>query len=100
VSSSICIELEHPKNLSKEPLHIETSCIWKFKELERDYNSLAMAPKRSLDEQKLILRMYERGNSYYESPIVLGISRRICHDIVGRFTMRDDLRDARSYERP
>ena len=59
-----------------------------------------MACKRSLDEQKLILHLYERGNSYYESPIVLGISRRICHDIVGRFTMRDDLRDACSYERP
>jgi hypothetical protein len=64
------------KKFNKEPLHIETSYSHKFKELERerDYISLTMAPKRSLDERKLILQMHERGNLYYEISIVIGIS--------------------------
>jgi hypothetical protein len=63
------------KKFNKEPLHIETSYIRKFKELERDYISLAMAPKRSLDERKLILHMHERGNLYYEISIVIASLR-------------------------
>ena len=66
MSGLICIELVHPKNLNKEPLHIEISCIHEFKELVRDYNSLAMAPRRFLDERKLVLHMHERGDSYSE----------------------------------
>ena len=53
-----------------------------------------MAPRRSLDDWKFVLPMHEGRNSYFEISIVLEISQSTCHDIVQRFTMRGDLRDA------
>ena len=59
-----------------------------------------MAFGRSLDQRKLVLQMYERGNSCSKISTILGISQSTCHNIVRRFTMRGSLRDAHSEGRP
>lgn len=59
-----------------------------------------MAPRRSVDERKLVLQMHERGSSYAEISALLGIPRSTCHDVVRRFSVRGDLRDAHSEGRP
>ena len=59
-----------------------------------------MVPRRSVDERKLVLHMHERGCSYAEISALLGIPRSTCHDVVRRFSVRGDLRDAYLEERP
>ena len=59
-----------------------------------------MASRRSIDEWKLVLQMHERGNSYDEISTLLGIPKSTCHDVVRRFNVRGDLRDAHLEGRP
>ena len=40
--------------------------------------------------------MHERGNSYVEISTLLGIPRSTCHDVMRRFSVRGNLRDAHS----
>ena len=61
---------------------------------------VAMVPRRSVDERKLVLQMHERGSSYFEISAFLEIPRSTYHDVVRRFSMRGDLRDAHSEGRP
>ena len=59
-----------------------------------------MAPRRSLDQHKLVLQMHKKGNLYSKISTVLGISQNTCYDIVQRFTVRGHLIDSDSQGRP
>jgi transposase len=59
-----------------------------------------MAPRRSVNQHRVVLEMHGRGNSYYEISTVLGIPCSTCNDIVQRFGERGDLRNRHSHGRP
>jgi DNA-directed RNA polymerase specialized sigma24 family protein len=59
-----------------------------------------MVPRRSMNQRRAILEMHERGNSYSEISVVLGIPRSTCNDIVRRFGVKGDLRNRHSHGRP
>jgi DNA-directed RNA polymerase specialized sigma24 family protein len=53
-----------------------------------------------MNQRRAILEMHERGNSYSEISVVLGIPRSTCNDIVRRFGVKGDLRNRHSHGRP
>lgn len=59
-----------------------------------------MAPRRSENQRRAVLEMYERGNSYGQISAVLGIPRSTSSDIVRRFRERESLTDKTSPGRP
>jgi hypothetical protein len=57
---------------------------------------IAMAPRRSKNQQRAVPEMHKRRNSYGKISTVLGILQSACSDIVSRFGEEESLRDGAS----